>query len=222
MDYGAIKRRAICSAIPADHVVGTQTFGTKAGVKIVYFYSPIFHNQAEIVRLIAEKEKFAVCFQPFSGPISDKIHHYPHLSLEQLSWTLMNLRLKPKISNNTKFVYFQSQNILRLEQPHNFETLNLMKKSDPEMVGARLRTLRRLKNVPQTELCKALEIAPQRYNHYEKGRARPDPDVLQKFMQYYAVTSDYLLYGNMIGLRFEIAQQLIEAGDDGGVAQNSS
>ena len=208
--FNLAKQRALCSAIPNELIVGFYEPLHFIGAFAVMFYDPFKHSQNSICRQIASAHWTINAVQPSNGRIFDTVLHYPHLSLNQLSWTIMTLRLKSKITNNTKFVYFQTQNISALEKLRSSGKIDLMKKSAPEMVGLRLKSLRDLKGVSQREVCTLLEIAPQRYNHYEKGRARPDPDVLAKFMQYYGVTSDYLLFGNVVGLRFEVAQELLE------------
>ena len=72
-----------------------------------------------------------------------------------------------------------------------------MKSTHPEAVGMRLRKLRLLSGLKQTQLCEALNVSSTTYNHYERGRNRPDLQIATKICRFYGVTLDYLLVGDI-------------------------
>ena len=61
------------------------------------------------------------------------------------------------------------------------------------MLGKRLRYLREKHNLSQLALAKKLNMPNQNVSNYEREFREPDYDTLQKFADYFNVTTDYLL-----------------------------
>lgn len=59
------------------------------------------------------------------------------------------------------------------------------------MIGKLLKKLRGDKT--QEEVAKNLGLSRARYAHYEQGRSEPNLELIEKFANYFGVTSDYLL-----------------------------
>lgn len=60
-------------------------------------------------------------------------------------------------------------------------------------LGDRLRKLREQKGLTQTEFAARLKIPNQNVSNYERGFRQPDYETLQRFADYFEVTTDYLL-----------------------------
>lgn len=60
-------------------------------------------------------------------------------------------------------------------------------------VGEMLRKLRHENGIYQKELAKYLNVSNGTISNYEKGTHSPDLDTLQKFAEYFGVSTDYLL-----------------------------
>jgi len=61
------------------------------------------------------------------------------------------------------------------------------------MFHIRLKLLRELMNLTQTEMATILDMAPNAYQRYELGTRQPKFDVLIKLANYFCVSTDYLL-----------------------------
>ncbi|AMA74192.1 MULTISPECIES: helix-turn-helix domain-containing protein [Aneurinibacillus] len=61
------------------------------------------------------------------------------------------------------------------------------------MLGDRLKKLRQQKNLTQEEIAKHLNISRGTYAHYEINKRQPDFATLQKFADFFNVSTDYLL-----------------------------
>lgn len=61
------------------------------------------------------------------------------------------------------------------------------------MFTARLKELRKAKNVSQTVLAEALGVSQQAVGKWESGRSSPDPQTVAEISTYFGVTADYLL-----------------------------
>lgn len=57
----------------------------------------------------------------------------------------------------------------------------------------RLRSLRKIKGLSQTEAAKKLGFARTTYSNYEAGNREPDNETLQKIADFFEVSTDYLL-----------------------------
>ena len=58
---------------------------------------------------------------------------------------------------------------------------------------ARLRELRRERDMTQNDLAKAIMVPRVTYTHYELGKRTPDLDTIIQLARYFDVTLDYLL-----------------------------
>ena len=61
------------------------------------------------------------------------------------------------------------------------------------MFTARLKELRKAKNVSQTQLAETLGVSQQAVGKWESGRSSPDPQTVADIAAYFGVTADYLL-----------------------------
>ena len=75
------------------------------------------------------------------------------------------------------------------------------------MIGKHLKKLRGDKT--QEEVAKDLGLSRARYAHYEQGRSEPNLELIEKFANYFRVTSDYLLG---LSARSKIESKLEEIG----------
>lgn len=57
----------------------------------------------------------------------------------------------------------------------------------------RLKELRKEKDITQEELAKQIQVSPSTIGMYETGRREPDFETLQKFADYFRVSTDYIL-----------------------------
>lgn len=62
-----------------------------------------------------------------------------------------------------------------------------------EPFGQKLKTLRKRKNMSQKEFAKFFGLAESTISMYERDERRPDFDLLNKFADYFEVSTDYLL-----------------------------
>lgn len=62
-----------------------------------------------------------------------------------------------------------------------------------EPFGQKLKTLRKRKNMSQKEFGKFFGLAESTISMYERDERRPDYDLLNKFADYFEVSTDYLL-----------------------------
>jgi len=61
------------------------------------------------------------------------------------------------------------------------------------LLGEKIATLRREKNLRQEDLAKLLGVSRQTISNYEKGERHPDPQMLSRLARFFNVSSDYLL-----------------------------
>ncbi|WP_339314693.1 helix-turn-helix transcriptional regulator [Paenibacillus sp. FSL M7-0896] len=61
------------------------------------------------------------------------------------------------------------------------------------MLSERLSLLRKEKKLTQKELSQKLKMARTTYSGYENGSREPDNETLNKFAEFYNVSTDYLL-----------------------------
>lgn len=57
----------------------------------------------------------------------------------------------------------------------------------------RLKELRKIKNLKQTEMAAFLELNTRTYQDYEYGKVTPNAPMLTKLAEYFGVTTDFLL-----------------------------
>ena len=61
------------------------------------------------------------------------------------------------------------------------------------MIGERIKLLRKESNLLQKELAQKLELSQQTISLYESNRREPDYDTLTKIVDFFDVSTDYLL-----------------------------
>ena len=64
-------------------------------------------------------------------------------------------------------------------------------------IGKAIKELREEKKLTQAELGAIFGISGKTISNYEKGDREPSLELVTKFAEYFGVTSDYLLTGNM-------------------------
>ncbi len=79
---------------------------------------------------------------------------------------------------------------------------------DPETLSDRLMVLRYLADLKPNQVASKLKLTTREYLILEDGKNVPDYFVLRRMMALYGCTSDYLLYGIMLGLREELFKKL--------------
>ena len=65
------------------------------------------------------------------------------------------------------------------------------------MIGENLRKLRKKNNLTMKELGQKLNLAESTISGYENGNRKPDYDTLNKFADFFEVSTDYLLGRNV-------------------------
>lgn len=64
--------------------------------------------------------------------------------------------------------------------------------------GKRIEQRRKEKNIKQYDLAKLIGLTQQTISSYEKGKNKPSIDILRRLAEELDVSSDYLLYGNVV------------------------
>lgn len=75
-------------------------------------------------------------------------------------------------------------------------------------VGARLSLVREARGFQQAAFAGLLDLTPQAYNAYERGRNMPQATTMAKVRRLTGATSDYLLFGDMTGLPNELVSAI--------------
>lgn len=68
---------------------------------------------------------------------------------------------------------------------------------DNEQMGKRIRELREKRGLTQDALSEVLSVGPNVIGCYERGEYGPSKKTLRLIFQYFDVSTDYLLYGEM-------------------------
>lgn len=66
---------------------------------------------------------------------------------------------------------------------------------DNEQIGKRIRELRESRGLTQDALSEILSVGPNVIGCYERGEYGPSKKAMSTICQYFAVSTDYLLYG---------------------------
>lgn len=74
-----------------------------------------------------------------------------------------------------------------------FILLSFKMKVVVDMLGERVKSLRKNLNKTQEEVANSIGISRAAYSHIENNRNEPDGSTLSKIAEYYDVTTDYLL-----------------------------
>lgn len=65
--------------------------------------------------------------------------------------------------------------------------------SEKAIIKDRLKYVRKLNNVSQSEVANAVGITKSAYSNYEQGTREPSLFILVKLCNYFSVSADYLL-----------------------------
>jgi transcriptional regulator with XRE-family HTH domain len=79
-----------------------------------------------------------------------------------------------------------------------------------ESIAARLAATRKIFLLSQIEFAKKAEIPQNTYNQYEKAKGRPSLDFAIQLCDTYGITLDWIYFGDMSNLRFDMADQIYE------------
>jgi len=74
---------------------------------------------------------------------------------------------------------------------------SVAKLSPPDGFGTRLRSLRKQKNLSQTELAELVGLHFTNISRYERGIAQPTVETLRRLAEILGVSSDYLMDGSV-------------------------
>lgn len=76
-------------------------------------------------------------------------------------------------------------------------------------VGERLRRLRVAAGYSsQVEYAEALQISPQRYNHWERGRRLPDLWAIGRIISMTGATADWIFFGNQASMPIDLMRRV--------------
>lgn len=75
---------------------------------------------------------------------------------------------------------------LYMENPHSLESRKIE-------VGNQLQYLRKKAGLTQKEVCDIVEVTPQSYSGYEKGKYEPSLETICRLAMLYNVTTDHIL-----------------------------
>lgn len=89
---------------------------------------------------------------------------------------------------------------LYMENPHSLESRKIE-------VGNQLQYLRKKAGLTQKEVCDIVEVTPQSYSGYEKGKYEPSLETICRLAMLYNVTTDHILC-NWIDENGEIESQV--------------
>ena len=73
-----------------------------------------------------------------------------------------------------------------MENPHSLESRKIE-------VGNKLQYLRKKAGLTQKEVCDIVEVTPQSYSGYEKGKYEPSLETICRLAMLYNVTTDHIL-----------------------------
>lgn len=73
-----------------------------------------------------------------------------------------------------------------MENPHSLESRKIE-------VGNQLQRLRKENGLTQKEVCDIVEVTPQSYSGYEKGKYEPSLETICRLAMLYNVTTDHIL-----------------------------
>lgn len=79
-----------------------------------------------------------------------------------------------------------------------------------ESIAKRLCLLRTMHSLTETQVARQINVSKLQYRILEDGKSLPDYFQVRKLMNLYSCTSDYLLFGDMIGLKDELFFRLTE------------
>lgn len=85
--------------------------------------------------------------------------------------------------------------------------------NDNQTISARLVRLRNALRMSQADMCRAIGVAPNRWNQYESGERRITLEVAGKLRERFGVTADWLYFGDESGLPQRLTDKFLEAAE---------
>jgi transcriptional regulator with XRE-family HTH domain len=81
-----------------------------------------------------------------------------------------------------------------------------------QQIGERLRLLRVAAGYSnQVEYAEALDISPQRYNHWERGRRMPDLWAIGRICTMTGATADWIYFGVVSAMPIDLMRRITSA-----------
>lgn len=80
-----------------------------------------------------------------------------------------------------------------------------------QAIARRLELTREALGLSQSEFADKAGIARNTYNQWEKGKGRPQLDGAIALCSTYNLTLDWIYFGEMAGLPYQVAQKLVTA-----------
>lgn len=84
-------------------------------------------------------------------------------------------------------------------------------KTDLDSIANRLEITRAALGLSQAEFADAAGIARNTYNQWERGKGRPQLDGAIALCRAFNLTLDWIYFGDMNGLSYQLAQKLTSA-----------
>jgi DNA-binding XRE family transcriptional regulator len=84
-------------------------------------------------------------------------------------------------------------------------------KTDLDSIAHRLTMTRTALGLSQAEFADAAGIARNTYNQWERGKGRPQLDGAIALCRAFNLTLDWIYFGDMAGLSYQLAQKLTSA-----------
>ncbi len=84
-------------------------------------------------------------------------------------------------------------------------------KTDLDSIAHRLEITRAALGLSQAEFADAAGIARNTYNQWERGKGRPQLDGAIALCRAFNLTLDWIYFGDMNGLSYQLAQKLTSA-----------
>lgn len=78
-------------------------------------------------------------------------------------------------------------------------------------IAERLIWLRTALGMSQADICRRLDVAPNRWNQYESGERRITIEVVGRLRDAFGVTADWVYFGDESGLPRRIADRFADA-----------
>lgn len=88
----------------------------------------------------------------------------------------------------------------------------LMVGSNADIAG-RLVRLRKTLRMSQADICRRLDVAPNRWNQYESGDRRITIEIAGRLRDKFGVTADWIYFGDESGLPQRLIDKFLEAAE---------
>lgn len=88
---------------------------------------------------------------------------------------------------------------------------SLRRAYDPERVGRRIRALRIVWEISQSEMARHMGVVPHAISQVESGIYRPSADLEVRIKAAFGVTTDWIKFGDIVGIPSDLARRLAKA-----------